>query len=94
MYQLKESNAPKFEFEFEGERYAIPSRQGLPLSTFRAMRKTINDAENPEEATFDEVMKVFDKYAPKVMKKIDLEQAMELFKAYALDDDGASLGES
>ena len=96
MFKLEDSKQDDFMFEFEGKTYSIPSRNSLPLSTFKAMRKAINAAKDPEEAVFDEVMKLFDEYAPEVTKKITLAQAMELFKAYANDetDDEASLGES
>ena len=94
MFKLEESAAKRFEFEFEGETYSIPSRQGLPMSTFRAIRKALAESDDAEEALFDEIMKVFDEYVPDVMAKIDLSQAMALFRAYSLGDDGASLGES
>ena len=94
MFKLEKSGAKTFDFEFEGKKYSVPSRQSLPVSTFRSMRKAINESDNQEEALFDEVMKLFDKYVPAVMKKIDLSQAMELFKAYSTEDDGASLGKS
>lgn len=93
MFKLDDSKAESFKFEFEGKVYSIPSRTGLPMSTFRNIRKALAESDNSEEALFDEIMKVFDQYIPDVMERIDLNQAMELFKAYSVEDDGASLGE-
>lgn len=94
MFKLDDSKAKSFEFEFEGKVYLIPSRTGLPMSTFRKIRKALAESDNSEEALFDEIMKVFDEYAPEVMDRIDLNQAMQLFRAYSVEDDGESLGES
>ena len=94
MFKLDESKAKTFDFEFEGKTYSVPSRNSLPMRTFREIRKALSDSNNSEEALFDEIMKVFDEYIPEVMERIDLGQAMELFKAYSVEDDGESLGES
>lgn len=94
MYVLDSKGQEPFNFEFDGETYSIPSRQGLPMPVFRSIQKAISKADDKEEALFDEIMKVFDAYIPEVMEKITLGQAMELFKAYSMMDDGASLGES
>lgn len=94
MFKLESSKAKTFDFEFEGKTYSVPSRQSLPMSTFRGIRKAIADSDNSEETLFDEIMKLFDEYVPDVMARIDLGQAMVLFQAYSVDDDGASLGES
>ena len=94
MFKLDESKAKTFDFEFEGKTYSVPSRNSLPMRTVREIRKALSDSNNSEEALFDEIMKVFDEYIPEVMERIDLGQAMELFKAYSVEDDGESLGES
>lgn len=94
MFKLEDSKAKTFDFEFEGKTYSVPSRDSLPMSTFRSIRKALAESGNSEEVLFDEIMKLFDEYAPDVMDRICLEQAMKLFQAYSLEDDGASLGES
>lgn len=95
MYKLENSTAKTFDFEYEGKTYSVPARTSLPMSTFRAIRKAIADSDNPEETGFDEIMKLFDEYIPEVMERIDMGQALELFKAYSSMDDGegATLGE-
>ena len=95
MFKLDSGKSKVFEFEFEGETYSVPSRLGLPMARFRRMRKALATAEDKDEALFDEIMAVFDEHVPEVMERITLEQAMSLFRAYSLGDDGeASLGES
>lgn len=94
MFKLGDSKAKSFDFEYGGKVYSIPSRDGLPMSTFRRIRKALAESDNSEETLFDEIMRVFDEYAPDVMERIDLNQAMQLFKAYSVEDDGVSLGES
>ena len=94
MFKLEDSKAKTFDFEFDGKTYSVPSRDSLPMSTFRSIRKALAESGNSEEVLFDEIMKIFDEYIPEVMERIDLGQAMELFKAYSVEDDGASLGES
>lgn len=94
MYEVAKSTAKKFAFAYNGKAYEVPARGSLPIMTFRAIRKAMADAENSEEAFFDEVMKLFDEHAPEVMESIDLDQAMELFRAYATDGDEPTLGES
>lgn len=94
MFKLDASTAKTFDFEYDGKTYSIPSRESLPMSTFRSIRKAIAESDNSDEALFDEIMKLFDEYVPEVMERIDLGQAMELFKAYSSEDDGASLGKS
>lgn len=94
MFKLEDSKAKTFEFEFDGKTYSVPSRESLPMSTFRAIRAALAESGGSEEVLFDEIMKIFDEYIPEVMERIDLGQAMELFKAYSVEDDGASLGES
>ena len=93
MFKL-DSRPENFEFEYDGEVYSIPSRLGLPMARFRKIQKAITNADDKEEALFDEIMVLFEEYAPGLMDKLSLGQAMELFKAYSSDDDGASLGES
>lgn len=94
MYQVKEQKAKRFSFEFDGKAYEVPARGSLPIQTFRAIRKAMAESDNAEEVFFDEVMKLFDEYAPEVMEAIDLDQAMDLFRAYATDGDEPTLGES
>lgn len=94
MFKLEESKAKTFDFEYEGKTYSVPSRNSLPMSTFRAIRAALAESGGSEEVLFDEIMKIFDEYIPDVMERIDLGQAMELFKAYSVEDEGASLGES
>lgn len=95
MFKLDSGKSNVFEFEFEGETYSVPSRLGLPMARFRKMRKVLASADDQNEALFDEIMDVFDEYVPDVMRRITLEQAMSLFRAYSHDDEGeASLGES
>lgn len=93
MFKL-ESNKQVFEFEFDGETYSIPSRLGLPMPRFRKIQKAISKADDKEEALFDEIMAIFDEYAPGIMERLSLGQAMELFKAYSADENDATLGES
>lgn len=94
MFKLEKSTAKSFEFEFEGETYSIPSRESLPMARFREIRAALAGSDNSEETLFDEIMRLFDEYVPDVMARIDLGQAMKLFQAYSVDDDGANLGES
>ena len=94
MFKLEKSKAKTFDFMFGGKKYSIPSRASLPMKRFREIRKALAEADYSEEVLFDEIMKLFDEYAPDVMERIDLGQAMELFKAYSSEDDDASLGES
>ena len=94
MFKLEDSRAKTFDFEFEGKTYSVPSRNSLPMTKFREIRKALSESGNSEEVLFDEIMKIFDEYIPEVMERIDLGQAMELFKAYSVEDEGASLGES
>ena len=97
MYKLEGSKAKTFDFEYDGKTYSVPSRESLPMSTFRAIRKAIAESDSPEETGFDEIMKLFDEYIPEVMENIDMGQALELFRAYSFMDDGedsASLGKS
>ena len=94
MFKLESSKAKTFDFEYEGKTYSIPSRESLPMARFREIRAALADSDNSEEVLFDEIMRLFDEYVPDVMASIDLGQAMELFKAYSSDDDGANLGES
>ena len=93
MFKLESNEQKVFEFEFDGKTYSIPSRLGLPMARFRKIQKAITQADDKEEALFDEIMAVFDEYAPGIMEQLTLGQAMELFKAYSSDDD-TSLGES
>ena len=94
MFKLEDSKAKTFDFEYEGKTYSVPSRNSLPMTKFREIRKALAESGNSEEVLFDEIMKIFDEYIPEVMERIDLGQAMELFKAYSIEDEGASLGES
>lgn len=94
MFKLESGDAQSFEFEFEGKKYTIPSRLGLPMKRFRKIQKAISQSDDKEETLFDEIMGVFDEYAPDVMDKLTLGQAMELFTAYSTDEDAPSLGES
>lgn len=94
MYELKKSGGEAFQFSYEGKTYEIPSRTSLSMAKFRKIRKAIAESKNPEETAFDEVMEIFDEYAPDVMGTIDLGQAMSLFKAYANGGEEPSLGES
>lgn len=94
MYELKNTERETFDFTYNGKTYSIPSRTSLPMPKFRKIRKAISESGNPEEVLFDEVMELFDEYAPDVMGQIDLGQAMELFQAYANGGDEPSLGES
>lgn len=93
MFKLDKCTANPFEFEFEGKTYTVPNKLDLPMPVFMAIRKAIIESNDPQEALFDEVMKLFEQYVPEVMEKITLSQATELFKAYAIDE-GDSLGES
>ena len=95
MFILEESAPRLWEFEFGGEVYGIPAVDSLPLSTYRRIRRAIGEAgDKADDAFFDEVMRLFDEYAPEVVDKLDLEQAKALFVAYSTNDDGAGLGES
>ena len=94
MFKLDESKSKTFDFEYKGKVYSVPNRESLPMTTFRAIRKAISESDNSDEVLFDEIMNLFDEYVPEVMQSIDLSQAMELFKAYSTDGDGADLGKS
>lgn len=94
MFELQSTERDSFEFSYEGKTYTVPARTSLPMPIFRKIRKAISESNNPEEALFDEVMELFDQYAPEVMSKIDLGQAMALFQAYANGGDEPKLGES
>lgn len=94
MFKLDGSESRTFDFEFDGKSYSVPSRESLPLPKFRAIRRALAEADNAEEALFDEIMKLFDEHVPEVMERIDLGQAMALFKAYSTGGDEADLGES
>ena len=94
MFKLESKPKQDFKFEFEGEVYSIPSRSSLPMKRFREIRKAIQESDSPEETGFDEIMKIFDEHIPEVMERIDMAQAMELFRAYSNGGDEASLGKS
>lgn len=64
------------------------------MPRFRKIQKAISKADDKEEALFDEIMAIFDEYAPGIMERLSLGQAMELFKAYSADENDATLGES
>ena len=94
MFELSESTADVFRFTYKGKEYEVPSRAGLPLSVFRRIRKAIAESDKPEETMFDEIMALFDEYIPDVMEELKLEQAVELFTAYANGGEDATMGES
>ena len=43
MYVLDSKGQEPFNFEFDGETYSIPSRQGLPMPVFRSIQKAIDE---------------------------------------------------
>lgn len=94
MYELIDTERDTFDFSYHGKTYSIPARTSLPMAKFRDIRRAIAESDEPEETLFDEVMGLFDAYAPEVMEAIDLGQAMKLFRAYANGGDEPKLGES
>ena len=90
MYQLQERKPDLFEFEYKGKKYGVPTMDSLPFATFMRIRKKLSESDNPSELGFDEIMNLFESYAPDVMRDIDLSQAKELFMAYA--QTGTELG--
>ena len=93
MYKLESRKPEMFEFEFEGKAHGIPAVDSLPFSTFMRIRKKLAGSEDAGELGFEEIMGLFEQYAPDVMSRIDLRQAKELFVAYA-GSGTATLGES
>ena len=83
MFKLEERKPTLFEFEYKKKKYGVPVMDSLPFATFMRIGKKLTESDNPEEISFDEVMDLFEKYAPDVMQEIDLSQARELFMAYA-----------
>ena len=94
MYVLEARKPSMFEFEYDGERYSVPSVDSLPFKTFmRIRRKLAESGADAGELGFDEVMGLFEQYVPDVMERLKVDEAKELFVAYA-SSGTASLGES
>lgn len=93
MFKLEERKPNLFEFEYKKKKYGIPAMDSLPFSTFMRIRKKLSESDNPAELSFDEIMDLFETYAPDVMSEIDLSQAKELFMAYA-QSGGVDVGKS
>ena len=92
MFKLEDRNPAMFEFEYKGKKYGVPTIDSLPFSTFMRIRKKLNGSEDASELGFDEIMGLFEQYIPDVMDEIRLDQAKELFVAYA-SSTATSLGE-
>lgn len=92
MYKLEEQKPDMFEFEYKGKKHGVPSIDSLPFSTFMRIRKKLSGSDDPGELGFDEIMGLFEQYVPDVMEEINLNQAKELFIAYA-GSGSANLGE-
>lgn len=92
MYKLEEAKPELFEFTYKGKKYGVPTIDSLPFATFMRIRKKMGESDDAGEAGFDEIMGLFEQYAPKVMESINLAQAKELFIAYSASG-SAALGE-
>ena len=92
MYKLEEQKPNMFEFEYKGKKHEIPAIDSLPVSTFMRIRKKMNESVGADEAGFDEIMGLFEQYAPDVMAEIILSQAKELIVAYSASG-SSNLGE-
>lgn len=92
MYKLEEAKPELFEFTYKGKKYGVPTIDSLPFATFMRIRKKMGESDDAGEAGFDEIMGLFEQYAPKVMEDINLAQAKELFIAYSASG-SAALGE-
>lgn len=92
MFKLEEVKPELFEFEYKGNKYGIPTIDSLPFSTFMRIRKKMGESDDAGESGFDEIMGLFEQYAPEVMEDINLTQAKELFIAYSASG-SANLGE-
>lgn len=94
MYKVETGETTQFEFSIGRKKYAIPSRESLPMPKFRAMRKRIAEADEKEEEAINAVFDLFDEYAPGALDSLTFEQALKLCNAYATGGDGDTLGES
>lgn len=92
MFKLEDRKPVMFEFEYKGKKHGVPTIDSLPFSTFMRIRKKLSDSEDANELGFDEIMGLFEQYIPDVMDEISLDQAKELFIAYA-GSTATSLGE-
>lgn len=91
-FKLEAAKPEMFEFTYKGKKYGVPTVDSLPFSTFMRIRKKMSESSDAGEAGFDEIMGLFEQYAPKVMEEINLAQAKELFVAYSASG-SAALGE-
>lgn len=78
-----------FKFEYKDKTYQVPLPYSLKFKTFMRVREASG---NPEKG-FDEIMDVFLAYAPEAMEEMIMEEAKDLFKAYA-EYSPDSMGES
>ena len=92
MFKLESAKPELFEFTYKGKKYGVPTVDSLPISTFMRIRKKMGEAEDASEVMFDEVMALFEQYAPKVMDEISLTQAKKLLDAYSASG-SSNLGE-
>ena len=92
MFELDDAKPELFEFTYKGKKYGIPTVDCLPFATFMNIRKSMNESGNAAEAGFDEIMGLFEQYAPDLMGEITIAQAKELFVAYSTSGK-TSLGE-
>ena len=98
MFELADRKPELWEFTYKGRKYGIPTIDSLPFATFMRIRKKMSESGNTSdigELGFDEIMGLFEKYIPKVMESITLEQAKELFVAYVsiiFPDESSGLG--
>lgn len=91
-YHVQERKPDMFDFEYKGVTYSVPSVSSLPFKTFMRIRKKLNDSGDPNELFFDEVMSLFEEYAPEAMASMSFEEAQDVFTAYA--QAGRDLGKS
>lgn len=94
MYKV-ENNAEPFEFEIDGNVYAVPTMQNLPLKTFREIQSKIRKAKDgtTEETAVYALLDMFESIAPGCTESLTFTQALDLMKAYT-SYNGESLGES
>jgi len=94
MYAVENDAGRVFEFSYEGETYSVPARESLPYKTFVRIQELIDGADDKSAAAIAAVTGLFNEYAPGVIDKLTVEQALKLITAYSEAGDEPSLGES
>ena len=82
MYQIETGESHTFEFAVDGEKYAIPTFDGLPYKLLKEYREYSKGDVNGADIAMWAIDNIFEAYAPGCTDKLTIGQMYGLIDAY------------